>query len=66
MKLRERIELTITRMCLALAGIICIILSMKEGDSSQTYLTIGLAFTTAANFLSCKRNCLKKKTGYDQ
>ena len=65
MKLRERKELTITRMCLALAGIICIILSMKNADSSQTYLTMGLAFTAAANFLSCKRSCLKKSSEHD-
>ena len=66
MKLRDKKELTVTRMCLALAGIICIIISMRECDCSQSYLTMGLAFTAAANFLSCKGKCFKKKTESDR
>ena len=48
-------------MCFALAGMIFILLSMKTGDNSQSYLTMGLAFVAVANFLSCRKISFWKK-----
>ncbi len=61
MKLREKRDFTVTRMCFALAGLIFIILSMRTGEDSQSYLTMGLAFVAVANFFSCRKKCFWKK-----
>ena len=61
MKMREKKDFTVTRMCFALAGMIFILLSMRTGDNSQSYLTMGLAFVAVANFLSCRKISFWKK-----
>ena len=67
MKSVEKKVYTVIRMCLAVAGMICVILSMRTGDNSQTYLTIGLGCIAVANIISCKGYCIfkKDKTGQD-
>lgn len=61
MKLSEKKDFALTRICLALAGLIFIVLSMRTGDNSQSYLTMGLAFVALANIINCRKNCLWKK-----
>ncbi len=61
MKSNERKGFTVARICFATAGMICIILSMKDGDASQTYLNFGLVFTNIGLFLSCRGLSLLRK-----
>ena len=53
LKKKDKQELVLIRMSLALAGIICIIVSMVT-DQVTPYLAMGLGFTAVANVINCK------------
>lgn len=61
MKLSEKKDFALTRICLALAGLIFIVLSMRTGDNSQSYLTMGLAFVALANIKTVGKTVCGKR-----
>lgn len=61
MKTENKKELVVIRMCLVLAGIAFIILSMVKDQTTTHYLMIGLLLTAAANIINCR--CLFNKKG---
>ena len=50
---RSKQELVVVRISLAVAGIICIILSMVT-DQVTPYLALGMGFTAVANVINCR------------
>ena len=60
MKTENKTVMVVIRMCLALAGLSFIVLSMVK-DQTTPYLTIGLAFIAAANIFNAK--CMFNKKG---
>ena len=58
MKDTKKIIMTVTRMIIAAAAIVCVILSMCR-DETMPFLPLGLGLTAIANFVNC---CAIKKS----